>query len=86
MANELVLPNFAEKLPGKVSEYWLDIVIKQELENQSSEAKYLALKEYLVHCKGKAKYQVSKSEMTQGNTPAASTVNIVPKEQDKSIQ
>ena len=85
MANELVLSNFEEKLPGKVSDDWHHIVIKQELENQSSEAKYLALKEYLVHGKGKVKYQVSKSEMTQGNTPAASTVNIVPKE-DKRIK
>ena len=53
MTNEVVLSNFEEKLPGKVSEDWLDIVIRQELENQSSEAKYLALKEDLVHCKGK---------------------------------
>ena len=41
LANEVVLSNFEEKLPGKVSEDWLDIVIMQELENKSSEANTL---------------------------------------------
>ena len=90
MANEVVISKLEEKLPEKVSEDWLDIVVKQELENKSSEIKYQALIEHIVFCKGKAKYQVSKAELTQnkaktclvtGTTLAASTAIVLAEEE-----
>ena len=85
IANKVIIAKLEEKLPGKVSSDWLDIVIEERLENTDSGMKYLALMKHLVHCKGKAEYQISKSELSQsriktqvvtGTTLAASATSL----------